>query len=493
MSDFLDLFKDVDPEALKRAVSSIPGAESLANVIKGAPALWDQIKGSNTVQETAKGIVGQPIDTNIPNPGNPVSGAVEGAAVGAYKDLNPPKHSGATRSWEAPATETPAAVPDVETPVKPSEEKSTSPSPVEDLAKQITAPAVSSDVEARAAALADAEKKRKLSLIPEAVGGISDAMAMGASAYGVTAPTDTQEKIMARAKENFEKSKEIFESKLRNDPNSDVSKAYRQIVTTIAPELGQQGSFNNMSAQMIGDKLPLIDTMMKAKANETAKKLATEQMKSNREFNVGLKSDQQQAKLEQEHATRLSKVYSNRSGGLGLQDAKVNAAIHSRELIEGARDPSGTVHINQITSPELAMSLASLVSGGNAPAMETIKNMTPEAMSGFIKSKIGFLFGKPVDVLPKAWVDSLTHQLDRQGLTSEALRDQELGALKGLRPTQLDPKTAQILEDNMSSEMPSYSQRYGLKPLDLKTQSLTQPGTQGLEDKKKALRAKLGI
>ncbi len=336
-------------------------------------------------------------------------------------------------------------------------------------------PTSSNDEAKRNEMMAAAEKRRKLAVIPEVIAGAGDTIGKGLAAFGVHTPTDQQDKLVEMAKKNFDESGQLFETKLQNDPNSDISKAYRQMVTQIAPDMASKPDFQKMSAKAIGDKLPLIDTMMKAQAAKDTKQLGMEQTKLMRDQNNSFKDAQQQAKLEQEHATRLSKIYSNRSGGLGLQDAKVNAAIHSRELIEGARDKDGSVHINQITSPELAMSLASLVSGGNAPAVETIKSMTPEALSGYIKSRIGFLFGKPVDVLPKAWVESLTHQLDRQGLTSEALRNQELTALKGLRPTRLDPTTAQTIENNFSSELPSYSKRYGLDPLDLKKSTGQHP------------------
>lgn len=181
---------------------------------------------------------------------------------------------------------------------------------------------------------------------------------------------------------------------------------------------------------------------------------------------TGTKEEQQQDKLEQAYRVLRTKALSNRSGGLGLQDAKVNAAVHARQLIDGATDPkTGQININQITNPELAMSLASLVSGGNAPALETIREMTPQSLQGYVKSQIGYLFGKPVDVLPQEWAQNLKHMIDRQALTSEALRDNYMEQLKSQRPTRLATERASQLESQDLGT--SYADTFGLPKIKL--------------------------
>jgi len=207
------------------------------------------------------------------------------------------------------------------------------------------------------------------------------------------------------------------------------------------------------------------------------------------------KLSKQQDLLEQQYRVLRTKVLSNRSGGIGLQDAKVNAAVHARQLIEGATDPkTGKIDINQVTSPELAISLASLVSGGNAPALETIKTMTPTALSGYIKSQVGYIFGEPVDVLPQEWAQTLKHMIDRQALTSEALRDSYMEQLKTKRPTGLEKQRADMLEsDGMGV---SYADTFGLPRLKLGKDSSVEKQTGGLtpdeENELKELEAKYG-
>ncbi len=175
------------------------------------------------------------------------------------------------------------------------------------------------------------------------------------------------------------------------------------------------------------------------------------------------KLDEQQNKLYQEQLARYDKGLSGRAGGLGKEDIKVNSAIHARNLIEGSRDPkTGEISLNQIQSPELALSLANIVSGGSTGAsLETFRAMQPQALSQDIKTKIGYIFGKPMDVMPKDWVNQLTHMLDRQGTTAEDLRDkyyEDIGksANPGLHKDLID-KAAETKRGN------SYREIFGIK------------------------------
>lgn len=158
---------------------------------------------------------------------------------------------------------------------------------------------------------------------------------------------------------------------------------------------------------------------------------------------MGDKENQHQDALETKEQARFDKITSNRSGGLGRESGKVDSAIHARNLIEGARNPkTGQVELNQIQSPELALALSNIVSGssGGTGNVETFKAMQPQALSKTIKEKIGYLFGEPVDVMPKAWTDQLTHMLDRQGTTAEDLRDKYMDDFAKTSNSGLNPE-----------------------------------------------------
>jgi hypothetical protein len=180
-----------------------------------------------------------------------------------------------------------------------------------------------------------------------------------------------------------------------------------------------------------------------------------------RDFNVGLKEQQQQDKLEEQYRNQLSR-YLPRNPNFRLQDQKVNAAVHSRQLFEGSRDENGDVHLNQITSPEVALTLATLTSGKTTTNLEEFKAMKVQALQTKIKEMIGFIVGKPVDIIPKEWTENLLHMIDRQGVISEGLRDKYLEQYKKAKPTSLDPDRAANVEKIEVGS--SYSEMFGMTP-----------------------------
>lgn len=152
------------------------------------------------------------------------------------------------------------------------------------------------------------------------------------------------------------------------------------------------------------------------------------------------KEDLNQDKLEKQYADRLQKVIGFRSGGLGLQDSKVNQAIDLRVLLNQYYDPkTDSYNVPPAQHSELALGLARLVSPTGQVGVELEKLLRQktgrEALAnaliyaGFDPTAVG---GSTQSVI-KMFKDSI----DRQGETAERLRDKYISGLKGLYPTGL--------------------------------------------------------
>lgn len=149
-----------------------------------------------------------------------------------------------------------------------------------------------------------------------------------------------------------------------------------------------------------------------------------------------------QEKLEKQYADMRMKPLSNRSGGLGLQDAKVNQAFDLRKLVNKYYDPkTDTFNIPPSQHSELALGLARLTSPTGQVGIELMHELRQgtgrEALSkaliyaGADPTQVG----GPTQSVAKMFVDSV----DRQGQTAEQLRDQYMQYISDNAPTDLDP------------------------------------------------------
>jgi len=154
-----------------------------------------------------------------------------------------------------------------------------------------------------------------------------------------------------------------------------------------------------------------------------------------------------QNKLEQQYRTILKTAMSNRSGGIGLQDQKVNQSIHLRALVDQYYDPN-TGQYNVPTSQyyELVIGLANLLSPTGAVAEQDRRELAAKTAASDIRGALQYVTGAPQNGNTQAIIKNLIDSIDRQGTISEQLRQGELAYLQGLRPTELDPSRAASLE-----------------------------------------------
>lgn len=412
-------------EAVNQALSFIPGLNSMKDIASNAPA----IVSNPVVQGMANGVTGAPLAPNVPNPGNPISGLAQGAVTGAVAPTSPSlpetmnipelpdisKNFQFKNGMENQPTPPPPAAP---TSAPTATSQASSPVGKDDSSIANALTASSNDADARNKANAEAMSRRKLAGIPAAIAGVGDAIASGASAFGVKAPTDIQDKLLDRAKANFEESKTLFDEKLKNDPNSDVSKSYRTMVTQIAPTLANNPNFQNMTAQSIGEKLPLIDTMMKAQAAKDEKEMGLKQLQSNKDISLGLREDQQQDKLEGQAMQRINTLRGDQS--LARIENQRDAAISAYRTLQIAKDekrmPSQAEYYDILGQLWKART-------GATPSDAAIRDLDSKTFQGSLQKAGTYFTGKPMGNTTPAILDNLQQFVKHTGNLADEQHD----------------------------------------------------------------------
>ena len=136
--------------------------------------------------------------------------------------------------------------------------------------------ASSTDQDARNRMLKDEKAKHLMGMIPIALGGIGDAVGNAAAAYGGKGASGTAERIAAGLEKGEAGRKAQFEEGLKNDPNSQISGHYRNVLAMMMGKKADDPQIRNLSAAQIATTLPEVEKYM-------AKQLASEQMKINRD------------------------------------------------------------------------------------------------------------------------------------------------------------------------------------------------------------------
>lgn len=169
---------------------------------------------------------------------------------------------------------------------------------------------------------------------------------------------------------------------------------------------------------------------------------------------VGSSANQQ--KLEAQGRAVIEKELSNRSGGLGLQDAKVNQAIHLKTLFDQYKTtvqvpnktnygtPAGGFHAETVYNipatqyAEVAMGLANLLSGTSQVSDSAREAILQKTAKGDINGAITYITGSPQNGSTQEVFRNLKDSIDRQGATSEQLRQTYIDNLTQLLPTDLN-------------------------------------------------------
>ncbi len=335
--------------------------------------------------------------------------------------------NGSTPGMAAPAP-SPVLPPEPENPETPPASPVAAPSPVaakpstpsEPVAKPAlpALPTDSNDKAVRDAGMADALKGRKTANILGLGAGASDAINNGLHAFGMNAPTDQQAKLLDRAKANFEESKGLLEEKISNDPNSDASRTARDLVLQIAPQMAQDPNFAKMSDKMLRDKLPLVDTMMKAKAAEDNRKLGLEQVKGSKDLSLSLRQDQQQDKLEQNAKQMVSNLRGDKSLARAEEqrDGAIVAYNRLKEIKASGKEPNPVDYVDVLGQIYKART-------GNAPGEQIMKDIRQSTAQGSFGKAFTYVTGQQAPATSRDIANSLMDMAKSMGNQADKFHD----------------------------------------------------------------------
>ena len=285
----------------------------------------------------------------------------------------------------------------------------------------------------------------KQNSMPNAIGsalaGIGDAIARGPGGQNTHFAEDLQKSgrdTLNAAVGNFDEmqkqKKQATETGLsleQMDPTSPISKSAQ---TAAKPMLAAAGLSD---AQIANLPASAIDNALKSATSFADAKAKLAQVAAMKEYNLGLREDQQQDKLEKEERDRLDKVTSARSGGLGSQDAKVNQAIHLMGLMDQYKDGKGNYNIPPAQYEELAIGLANLVSGGSAPTQSMIDGIKQRTAQGDLNGALTWATGHNFNGSTQDIFKNLRDSIERQGLFAEQQRDKYLKDFADTAPSRL--------------------------------------------------------
>jgi hypothetical protein len=213
-------------------------------------------------------------DTTVPMEGQPESLPSQSGGIPEI-----PPTSGATRSWEEtppqPVEPIKPTINPQEMPQKEAAPPSATPNPLDVLTQSS-----SLDNESRNKMLESEKSKHNWGLLPVALGGIADAIGNAAAPYGGkgTSGAGTKAAEMLAAGEKGRKTQ--FEENLKNDPNSQISGHYRNVLAMMMGSKADDPKIKNLSAAQIATTLPEVEKYM-------AKRLGMEQIKALREKKSG--------------------------------------------------------------------------------------------------------------------------------------------------------------------------------------------------------------
>lgn len=158
-------------------------------------------------------------------------------------------------------------------------------------------------------------------------------------------------------------------------------------------------------------------------------------------------SDKNQQKFEQQYRNVLTRGLSSRSGGLGLEDAKVQQANHLITLLDQTYDPkTDTYTIPKTLQGELAAGLARLVAPGGNVGIEMMREFDQRTAKGDIAGALSYVTGHPFPTATNDFAKLLKDSILRQGATAEQNREGEMAYLRGLAPTDLNEERRKALE-----------------------------------------------
>lgn len=236
----------------------------------------------------------------------------------------------------APELPLPAAAAPVVAPVAPKAPKVAPAAPVAEdpstkAAKDLVSTPTGLDKAKRDALDAAERRKHNLGVIPVAAAGIGDAISNAASAFGAQGTSGTQAKVAEGLNKSEDKNKADFETGLKNDPSSDLSRQYQSIISKVLEQAGMNvppEAVAKMSANQIEQQFPqlakLASTKMEADGHKSDLKFRHDSLQNERDARRGERQD----KLKIDIVGKF-----NADSGVRKIDSSIDAANTIRGLV----------------------------------------------------------------------------------------------------------------------------------------------------------------
>lgn len=162
-----------------------------------------------------------------------------------------------------------------------------------------------------------------------------------------------------------------------------------------------------------------------------------------------INSPKNQERLEESYRSLLKTTQSSRSGGMGLEDKKVDQAKHLLALLDQTRGRDGAYSMTPVQQSELSMGLATLISPTGVPSDGARKDINAATASGDLAKLGTYLTGTPFAGTPQKIAELLRESIERQGVQAEQNREGHFGQLRAFAPTDLSAERKAKVEQGL--------------------------------------------
>lgn len=157
-----------------------------------------------------------------------------------------------------------------------------------------------------------------------------------------------------------------------------------------------------------------------------------------------------QERLEQQYRTVLTRTLSSRSGGMGLEDAKVNQAKHLIALFDQTKDPkTGEYTIPRVMQTEIAMGLARLISPTGVVGEGTLNEINQRTGKSDLAGALTYITGHPFTGNTQEIFKMYRDSIERQANVAQDNRESYLNSMRAFAPTDLADERRQQLEKGL--------------------------------------------
>lgn len=280
----------------------------------------------------------------------------------------------------------------------------------------------------------DAVKAKRWSLIPQAIAGAGDTLSAANTVYGGPGTGGAQANVNKEVAGNIESTQKQFEKGLIDNPTSDASKQYQNLLGRF---LGKDpSSFAHMSASQIKDQIPAIEKLANMESQKSSKELGLATLASSRDEaakdralkQAELKTTKAQTMQEKlsKHQDDLEKVAQDRvtqvRGDKSIQniEAQRDAAITAyNRLSEIKKSGAG---LNPVDYADILAQVYKARTG-STPTDTVLKDIHQATIKGKFGAAYTMVTGKQAPATSNEIADSLQQMAASMGDQADKLHE----------------------------------------------------------------------